>query len=314
MATAADANPNLVSETEHFVRTNIKIPSLTPKWNLDAWCYLPKAGRAPHPVIIMAHGLGSNKLMGLAVYAQAFASAGYACVVFDYRRWGASDGTPRNSLYIADQLDDYRTVIKYCRQQPEFDPQRVIIWGTSLAGGHVSVLSAEAELNLSAVVAQCPWLGIGAKPALSLPLLKLIAYSYLDWIEQAVGFGPLYVPTAAAPGQLAILNTPDSPMLRDDLPYVKSDFPNEITASAVFQMQKHRAVDNASKVTCPILIVHADHDSICVTQGALDFARNCPKAELVRLECGHFDIYPRQPYHKQALDAELEFIKRIVPV
>lgn len=37
-----------------------------------------------------ANGLGCNKLMGLADYAEQFASAGYACVVFDYRRWGAS--------------------------------------------------------------------------------------------------------------------------------------------------------------------------------------------------------------------------------
>jgi hypothetical protein len=28
--------------------------------------------------------------MGLAKYAEEFASAGYACLVFDYRRWGAS--------------------------------------------------------------------------------------------------------------------------------------------------------------------------------------------------------------------------------
>ena len=37
-----------------------------------------------------AHGLGATKRAGLAGYAQAFASAGYGCVVFDYRRWGDS--------------------------------------------------------------------------------------------------------------------------------------------------------------------------------------------------------------------------------
>ena len=40
-----------------------------------------------------AHGLSANKTMKLAPYAEAFTTAGYACVVFDYRRFGAS-GTP----------------------------------------------------------------------------------------------------------------------------------------------------------------------------------------------------------------------------
>ena len=53
---------------------------------------------------------------------------------------------PRQCLNLAEQLQDYRTVIKYCRQQPEFDPQRVILWGTSFTGGHVLSLAAEVSL------------------------------------------------------------------------------------------------------------------------------------------------------------------------
>lgn len=205
-------------------------------------------------MVLRAHGLGSNKLMGLANYVQAFSAAGYACVVFDYRRWGGSgehcnctsdvlcdshallsllhqDGSPRHCLYITEQLDDYRTVVKYCRQQPELDPQRVVLWGTSLSGGHVALLATEVglrnlfqslaahidtqrKLNLSAAIVQCPWLGVGQSPSMtSLPFLKLFVYGCLDVLKQAVGLGPLYIPTASEPGQVAVLTTPDSPML-----------------------------------------------------------------------------------------------------
>ena len=41
-----------------------------------------------------AHGISANKLMGLAEYAAEFAGLGYAAVVFDYRRWGASGRRP----------------------------------------------------------------------------------------------------------------------------------------------------------------------------------------------------------------------------
>ena len=37
-----------------------------------------------------AHGISANKRMGLAPYAEIFASLGYAAIVFDYRRWGLS--------------------------------------------------------------------------------------------------------------------------------------------------------------------------------------------------------------------------------
>ncbi|KAF7424570.1 hypothetical protein PC9H_009878 [Pleurotus ostreatus] len=73
-------------------RTTVKIPSATPGWHLDAWKYLPQGFKTPHPIIILAHGFTGTKEMNLAPYAEAFASAGYACIVFDYRRWGTSGG------------------------------------------------------------------------------------------------------------------------------------------------------------------------------------------------------------------------------
>ena len=42
--------------------------------------------------------------MGLATYAAHFASIGYACVVFDYRRWGTSGDGLRHSSRMASAL------------------------------------------------------------------------------------------------------------------------------------------------------------------------------------------------------------------
>ncbi len=52
-----------------------------------AWLYTP-AGAGPHPIVVMAHGLGSVKEMRLDAFAERFQAAGYACLVFDYRYWG----------------------------------------------------------------------------------------------------------------------------------------------------------------------------------------------------------------------------------
>jgi len=104
--------------------------------------------------------------MSLSNYAEAFTALGYACLVFDYRRWGASgqlsiqsrgssfckinhyslDGTPRQIIQVKEQLEDYRTVISYARQQPEFDPQQVILWGSSFSGTHIHMAGKFALL------------------------------------------------------------------------------------------------------------------------------------------------------------------------
>ena len=53
------------------------------------------------------------------------------------------DGKPRQVVKVSEQLEDYRTVIKWCRQQEIYDPNRIIVWGTSFAG--MSVLRTVME-------------------------------------------------------------------------------------------------------------------------------------------------------------------------
>ena len=69
-------------------RTDVRIPACGGE-EIDAWMYLPD-GPGPHPVVVMAHGIGGVKAAGLAPFAERFAAAGFAAVVFDYRHWGLS--------------------------------------------------------------------------------------------------------------------------------------------------------------------------------------------------------------------------------
>ncbi len=49
--------------------------------------YRPKTEEKP-AVIVMAHGLAGLRQFKLIQFAQRFAQAGYAVVLFDYRYWG----------------------------------------------------------------------------------------------------------------------------------------------------------------------------------------------------------------------------------
>ena len=55
----------------------------------EAWLYRPQGKHRP-PVIVMGHGFGAVRELRLDAYAERFAEAGYAVLVFDYRHFGAA--------------------------------------------------------------------------------------------------------------------------------------------------------------------------------------------------------------------------------
>src|ERR1700752_2527008 len=78
-----------------------------------AWLFLPDTKRPP--LVILGHGLGGTREYGLEPYAQRFADAGIAALVFTYRHFGDSGGHPRQLLDIKRQLDDWDAAIAWVK-------------------------------------------------------------------------------------------------------------------------------------------------------------------------------------------------------
>src|SRR3954471_13134199 len=115
-----------------------------------AWLYRPEDD-GPHPIVVLAHGFGGVREARLWAYAERFAAAGLAALVFDYRHFGASAGQPRQLLDIQAQLADWRAAVSSARER--FG--RVGLFGSSFGGGHVLEIAAD-DHEIAAVVAQCP--------------------------------------------------------------------------------------------------------------------------------------------------------------
>ena len=105
--------------------------------------YRPAGQDQVTPVVVMAHGFGAVRALRLYAYAEEFAAAGYAVAVFDYRGFGDSAGTPRQVLDVPMQHQDWRAALAYARALPGIDPERVVDWGTSFAGGHVLTVAGQ---------------------------------------------------------------------------------------------------------------------------------------------------------------------------
>ena len=109
---------------------------------MRGWLYLRDGTPTPIPAVVMAHGFSGVKEQYLDDFAEVFAKAGLATLVFDNRNFGASEGEPRQEIDPIQQVRDYRHAITFARTLPEVDRDRIGVWGTSYSGGHVLMVGA----------------------------------------------------------------------------------------------------------------------------------------------------------------------------
>jgi pimeloyl-ACP methyl ester carboxylesterase len=276
------------------------------------WLYLP-AATGPHPVIVMAHGFGAVKEMGLDRFAERFAQAGYACLVFDYRHFGSSDGEPRQLLDIERQLQDWASAITFVRGHDELDRNRVGLWGTSFAGGHV-IETAARDGSVATVISQCPFTD-GPASVRVMEFRTLLKVSWLalrDAIGSLFGRQPVLVPSAGEPGSTAMMTAPD--VVPGYLGLVPDgfEFRNEVAARIALHVIFCRPGRSAAKIECPALFCVCDEDSVAPAQASLRHLAKSPHGEIKRYPYGHFDIYVDKPFEHVIAD-QLDFMRRHLP-
>lgn len=281
----------------------------------SAWLYFPESVR-PAPVIVMAHGVGGVRSMRLDVYAKRFCAAGYACLVFDYRHFGDSEGTPRQLLDIRKQLQDWKSALAYVRSRNDVDGSRVVLWGTSFSGGHVLSTAADDQ-QVAAVIAQCPFTdGLASSLAMDpRTSLRVAALALRDQVAAWRGASPVMVATAGKPGSTALMTAPDAEhgYLRLVNDAVRLTFQNQVAARFALQIIRHFPGRRAAEIACPVLFCVCDNDSVTPAKATLKHARRAPRGEIKRYEDGHFDIYLGESYER-VLQDQLDFLQRHVPL
>jgi uncharacterized protein len=273
--------------------------------------FVDETGRKP--CVVLAHGLGGTVDSGLLPYAERFAAAGIDALAFDYRHFGTSDGEPRQLLSIPRQLEDYAAAIAFARSLDGVDPDRIVAWGSSYAGGHV-VPVAVADGHVAAVVSQVPamdgavalsniarYAGLGKIARLTLAGVRDLASALL-------GRPPVMVALVGPPGSVGAMTTPDAE--RGYRAIAGPSWRNEVAGRIVLRAGTYRPGLRADRLPCPILIQIADHDAIAPPKAARDAARRATgRAEVRTYPIGHFDIYRGEPF-EQAISDQLDFLGR----
>jgi uncharacterized protein len=276
------------------------------------YLYRPAKASGTLPCVVLGHGTAGT-MDRLFVYAEPFAAAGMAVLVFDYRGWGASDGQPRQVINIGGQLDDWRAAIGFARSLDGVDPERIALWGSSLSGGHVVALAAE-DPRIAAVVAQVPWFGDARTPSqvlrqlLQVSTLKLVAAGIRDAVRGARDRPPYLVPIVGEPGQTALFTGPEVREALEAKGLEGSLWRNEFAPRFVFALPRYQPGKAAERLGMPLLVCVADGDRETPADFAARFVERAPRGELRRYPASHFEMYHGETF-KQVLADQVDFLR-----
>ncbi len=264
---------------------------------LRGWLYRPDDASGPLPTIVMAHGFSAVKEMYLDAYAERFAEAGLAVLVFDNRGFGASDGEPRQEIDPWSQVRDYRHAITFAGQLPDVRRDAIGVWGSSYSGGHVLVVAA-IDRRVRAAVSQVPLIS-GWRNVLRLVRADMVAQfrAMFDADRDAryAGKEPEMVPVVNDdPLGPAALPTPDSFAWFTETGRSRAPaWRNEVTLRSVELLSEYEPgvyIDRISPT--PLMMVIGANDHLTVADEALAaFNRALEPKKLVLLPGGHFDAY-----------------------
>jgi fermentation-respiration switch protein FrsA (DUF1100 family) len=273
---------------------------------LRGWLYRPQSSRSASPVVVMAHGYNCLKEFYLDKYAAAIASAAIAVLAYDHRNFGDSDGEPRQELDPWVQVRDYRHAITFAQTLDGVDPDRIGVWGSSYAGGHVLVVGA-IDRRVGCVVSQVPTISGWESTLRRTPPQELPARRRdfdADRLERFRGGAPRMVPMAVDPAEGGAASHASSDAWdfftgkhappEDQWRFHK--WRNEITLRSLELYSEYEPGSFIKRIApTPLLMLVGDEDTVCPTDLALAaFNRAGEPKRLELYPGGHFSAYTDQ--------------------
>jgi len=266
-----------------------------------AWLYPATPGAIESPVVVMAHGLSGTRRDRLGAFAERFATAGFAALVFDHRGFGDSGGES-DLFHPKRQLEDWRAAIAFARSLPGIDGARVATFGSSMGGGNALAAAAD-DPEVAAAISQVPFLDIVRQAHRASPLVaaKMLAAAVRGQ----------HLPAVGQPHEAAFINSPGGEEGWRRVVAIGEDsrWRNRVSSRWLLA-PPYRPIRHAAKLHCPWLVCVGEADRVAKPGPAIAAAGRAPRGEL-RTYAGvdHFDIYDG-PAHEAIVADEVDFLRR----
>lgn len=277
-----------------------------------AWLYCSE-GPADPPVVVMAHGFGLTRRMGLTGYAGRFAKRGIAVLLFDYRGFGDSDGEHRNVVDPSRHVEDWRAAVDHARGLPSVNGDRLGVWGTSFSGGHALVTAARADAH--AYVGQMPYYG---DPPSVLDRLREQGIGYVvragsamvrNLVRSYTSRSPYYLPLVGQPSEAPIFPGAEEGFRSLVPENLQEEEWNRCAARIGFLMANYQPREYAPDVDCPVFVIQATRDQLVSADAIAEVVQELDDVKHLQLDCGHFDAYTGDLFDR-VVDRQTAFFER----
>lgn len=270
--------------------------------------YRPEVSH-PVPCVVMCSGFGST-MDRLYTWAEGFAAAGLAALVFDYGSFGRSEGDPRQVVDVDGQLADVRAAVACARADRAVDADHVVLWGNSLGGAH-AITAAAGDPRSAAGGAQSPFNGFprhaeGRSTAQSLRLMGAILW---DALRGRLGLTPHYIPLVGEPGEIAITNAAAAKEHIRTLSGEDSLWRNQVALRATLRMMRYRPADAAARLAVPLLVCLATDDAETPVALSGQLADRAPCGQLKPYPGTHFSFYTDPRTRRTVATDQIAFIR-----
>ncbi|MGD9921507.1 MAG: alpha/beta hydrolase [Pseudorhodoplanes sp.] len=251
----------------------------------------PEGRSARTPAVIMAPGFGASVNHSPIRYANAFVAGGLTVLVYDHPCFGKSEGLPRQDVDPVRQRRAFRDAITFAQRQPRLDPDRIGLWGSSYAGGHVLEVAA-LDRRVKCVVSQVPTISgfAQSRRRMNTDAIRAMRERFdADRSRRMDGNPPATMPIVsvdpAKPGYFNSQRAYDN--------YMVEGFCNEITVRSIELAWENEPAIHVGRISpTPLLMIVADEDEATPTDLALQaYAQALEPKQLLLVKGGHFTPY-----------------------
>ena len=243
-------------------------------------------------VVCLVHGLGEHS--GRYGHLAAFLNqAGYALLAFDLRGHGKSEGQRGYAPSYEALLDDIARLLDEAANRYPDLPR--FLYGHSLGGNLVINYALRRHPQLAGVIATGPFFRAAFEPpAWKLTLARIM---YNLW------------PTLSLSNELdrqALSRDPEVVQAYDEDPLVHDRLTPRLTMD-MFQAGLW-ALEHASELSLPLLLMHGSADRLCSVQASREFAARAGDRCTLKIWDGFYHEIHNEPEQEQVFEYLLEWL------